>query len=91
MGLFRKLVILKIVTRPTWSPRLVTAGVSILDQRQSVDTWVDTGRFRPRLCENTAEQFKTCGLKQYESIVDFHDRQPSFGRCPSNSNGWAHS
>lgn len=38
-----------------------------------------------RLCENTAEQFKTCGLKQYESIVDFHDRQPSFGRVPSNS------
>ncbi len=52
---------------------------------------MSTGYFGPSLCENTAEQFKTCGLKQYESIVDFHDRQPLFGRSPSNSNGWAHS
>lgn len=36
---------------------------------------VTTGSKGSRLCENTAEQFKTCGLKQYASIVDFHDRQ----------------
>jgi len=47
--------------------------------------------FGSRLCKNTAEQFRSCGLKQYDSIVDFHDRQPLFGRGPSNSNSWAHS
>ncbi len=31
-----------------WSLMVVTARVSNLELRQSVDTWVDTGRFRPR-------------------------------------------
>ena len=42
MGLFRKLGILMVVTSPKWSLMAVTApgqrGVSILDQRQFVDT-----------------------------------------------------
>lgn len=50
MGLFRESCVLMFVTSPEWPLRLVTARVSSLDRRQSVDTCLDTGRVSAYSC-----------------------------------------